>query len=79
MLKAAQIVDERGQAKLGSDIFEAAHEERALIHPFLDAAERMLNDLAATVENLTPRFEAFGHADPSRSRRARNGDRSPQE
>jgi hypothetical protein len=39
----------------------------------------MLNDLAATVENLTPRFEAFGHADPSRSRRARNGDRSPQE
>jgi hypothetical protein len=39
---AAQIVDERGQAELGADIFEAARQERALVHPLLDAAEGML-------------------------------------
>src|SRR5580698_4888250 len=59
---AAQIVGERGQAELGAHVGEAAHQEGALIHPLLDAAEGMLNDLATTVENLGPRFEALGHA-----------------
>jgi hypothetical protein len=57
-----QIVDERGQAELGADIFEAAHQERARVYPLLYAAEGMLDDLAATVENLGPPFETFGHA-----------------
>src|SRR5271169_5468410 len=35
---------------------------QALIHPLLDAAEGMLNDLAATVENLRPLLQARGHA-----------------
>src|SRR6202030_1402508 len=47
---AAQIVGERRQAELGAHIGEAAHQEGALIHPLLDAAEGMLDDLAATVE-----------------------------
>jgi hypothetical protein len=57
-----QIVDERGQAELGADIFEAAHQERARVCPLLYAAEGMLDDLAATVENLGPPFETLGHA-----------------
>src|SRR3984957_14824036 len=59
---AAQIVGERRQAELGAHIGEAAHQEGALIHPLLDAAEGMLNDLAATVENLRPLLQALGHA-----------------
>ena len=60
--RAAQVVGDRCQAELGAHVFEAAHQERTLIHPLLDAAEGMLDDLAATVENLGPRFEAFSHA-----------------
>jgi hypothetical protein len=60
--RAAQIIGERGQAELGAHVGEAAHQEGALIHPLLDAAERMLDDLAAAVENRRPRFEALGHA-----------------
>ena len=32
------------------------------MHPLLDAAERVFDDLAAAVENRRPRFEALGHA-----------------
>ena len=60
--RAAQIIGERGQAELGAHVGEAAHQEGALIHPLLDAAERVLDDLAAAVENRRPRFEALGHA-----------------
>ena len=59
---AAQIVGERRQAELGAHVGEAAHQEGALTHPLLDAAERMLDDLAATVENLGPLLQALGHA-----------------
>src|SRR5208282_1590667 len=59
---AAQIVSERRQAELGAHVGEAAHQEGALIHPLLDRAEGVLDDLAATVKNLGPRFEALGHA-----------------
>src|SRR6202042_3692193 len=38
---AAHVVGKRRQAELGADIFEAAHQERALVHPLLDAAEGM--------------------------------------
>src|SRR5580704_11919960 len=60
--RAAQIVGERRQAELGAHVGEAAHQEGALIHPLLDAAEGMLNDLATTVENLRPLLQALGHA-----------------
>jgi hypothetical protein len=59
---AAQIVGERRQAELGAHVGEAAHQEGALIHPLLDAAEGMLDDFAATVENLRPLLQALGHA-----------------
>ena len=59
---AAQIVGERRQAELRAHALEAAHQEGALIHPLFDAAERMLDDLAAAVEDLRPRFETLGHA-----------------
>src|SRR5580704_9637639 len=60
--RAAQIVGERRQAELGAHIGEAAHQEGALVHPLLDAAEGMLDDLAATVENLRSLLQALGHA-----------------
>jgi hypothetical protein len=36
-----EIIDERGKAELGPDIVESLHQEGALVHPLLDAAERM--------------------------------------
>ena len=60
--RSTQIVGERRQAKLGAHFFEAAHEEGSLVHPLLDRTERMLDDLAATVEKLRPRLQALSHA-----------------
>ena len=60
--RPAQIVDERGQAELSAHLFEAAHQERALVHPLFDRAERVFDRLAATVENSRPRLQASGHA-----------------
>jgi hypothetical protein len=45
--RAAQIVGERGQAELGAHVGEAARQKGALVHPLLDAAEGVLDDLAA--------------------------------
>src|ERR1700722_4302912 len=75
---AAQIVGERRQAELGAHIGEAAHQEGALVHPLLDAAEGMLDDLAATVEK-SPASSA-GRIGTARrhagsSRQATQGDR----
>ena len=42
----SQIVDERREAEFGAHIVEASHQEGALVHPLLDAAEGMLDDLA---------------------------------
>jgi hypothetical protein len=39
---------------------QAARQEGARMHLLLDAAERMLNDLAATVENLWSLLQALG-------------------
>ena len=52
----AEIVGERGEAELGPDIVEALHQKGALVHPLLDAAEGMLDDLAAPVR--IPAFSA---------------------
>jgi hypothetical protein len=46
----SQIVDERCEAELSPDIVEALHQEGALVHPLLDAAEGMLDDLAMPIE-----------------------------
>ncbi len=59
---ATQIVGERRKAELGAHVGEAAHQERALIHPLLDAAERMFDPLATAVENFRPRLQAGRHA-----------------
>ena len=37
--RPSQIVDERSEAELGAHIVEASHQESALVHPLLDAAE----------------------------------------
>ena len=60
--RSAQIVDERRQAEFGAHFSQAAHQERALIHPLLDAAERMFDRLATAVQNFRPRLEAGRHA-----------------
>ena len=60
--RSPQIVDERCQAEVGAHFFQAAHQERALIHPLLDAAERMFDRLATAVENFWPRLQAGRHA-----------------
>src|ERR1700737_2863871 len=57
----AQIVDERREAELSPDIVEALHQKGALVHPLLDAAEGMLDDLATPVEDFRPRLQAGGH------------------
>jgi hypothetical protein len=67
---------ERGQAELGADVVETAHQERALVHPLLDRAEGMLDDLATAIDDdggverraprrgspvrLVPNFESGG-------------------
>jgi hypothetical protein len=73
----AQIVGERRQAELGAHVGEAAHQERALMHPLLDAAERMLNDLAPTVENLLRgRARSHGRAPAGGARLTNHSGRS---
>ena len=49
--RTAQIVDERRQTEFGAHLFEAARQERALVHPLFDRAERVFDRLAAAVEN----------------------------
>jgi hypothetical protein len=49
--KDVEIVDECREAELGAHVIDASHQEGALIHPLLDAAEGMLDDLAATFLN----------------------------
>ena len=51
--RTAQIVDERRQTEFGAHLFEAARQERALVHPLFDRAERVFDRLAAAVENST--------------------------
>ena len=50
--RAAQIVGERRQVELGANLFEPAHQEGALIHPLLDAAEGMLDGFATAIKDI---------------------------
>jgi hypothetical protein len=52
---AVQVVGERRQAELGAHVGEAAHQEGALVHPPLDAAEGVLDDFAATAQTYIDR------------------------
>src|SRR6202023_3803905 len=56
-----EIVDECREAELSPDIVEALHQKGARVHPLLDAAEGMLDELATPIENLRPRLQAGGH------------------
>jgi hypothetical protein len=56
-----EIVGERSQAELGPDIVEAPHQESALIHPLLDAAEGVLDGLTAPREDVRPGLQAARH------------------
>src|ERR1700730_16346964 len=60
--RPAQIVGKRRQAELGAHLLEATHEEGPLVHPLLDRAEGMLDDLATPAENLRYRLQSLCHA-----------------
>src|SRR5215469_10750710 len=47
-----EIIGEGSQAELATNLFYAAHQECALVHPLFDRAKRMLNRLAASSENF---------------------------
>ena len=49
---STRLVGERGQTELTTNLLQTAHQERALVHPLLDAAERMFHRLTALVEKL---------------------------
>src|SRR5271168_2769603 len=57
-----QIVGERRQAELSSDVVEAPHQEGALVHPLLDRAEGVLDDLATAIEDTRPGRYSLSHA-----------------
>jgi hypothetical protein len=60
-LGAAQIIGKRGKTELAADIAETAHQKGALVHPLFDRTERVLDDLAAPIQQLGPGLQAFGH------------------
>src|SRR6266581_1446466 len=84
--RSAEIVDECGEAELAADIVEAPHQEGALVHPLRDRAERVLDGLAAPVQQLRPCFQACRHLvqnrlilqarDPSNVRRTSRSQRT---
>src|SRR5262252_4104918 len=47
-----EIVGEGSQTEFATNLFYAAHQEGALVHPLFDRAKRMLNRLAASSENF---------------------------
>ena len=49
---APEIVGQRGQAELGSNLLQPSHQKRTLVHPLLDRAKRVFNGHAALVENV---------------------------
>src|ERR1022692_1999272 len=48
----SRLVGHRGQAELGTDLLQATHQKRPLVHPLLDRAERVFDRLAAAVEDI---------------------------
>jgi len=59
---APEIVGERGQAEFGADLLQPAHQERALVHPLFDRAERVFDRFPADVQDAGPGGEPPGHA-----------------
>src|SRR5271169_3247320 len=59
---APQIVGQRGQAKLGANLLQPSHQKRTLVHPLLDRAKRVLDGLAASVEDVGALYDAGLHA-----------------
>src|SRR5690348_1808121 len=49
---APEIVGQRGQAELAANLLQPSHQKRTLVHPLLDRAKRVLNSLAALVEDV---------------------------
>ncbi|MGH6844763.1 MAG: hypothetical protein ACRECU_08600, partial [Methylocella sp.] len=64
-----------------SDVVEALHQEGAPVHPLLDSAEGVLDDLAAPRENVGPHLQASGppvqHGTASFSRRETRAGKYP--
>ena len=57
-----EIIGERRQTELGSHLFEATRQEGTLVHPLLDRTERVLDRLAANIQDPGPGGEAYCHA-----------------
>ena len=49
-----EIIGERGQAELGANLLQPAHQKRTLVHPLLDRAKRVFIRLAALFKNVWP-------------------------
>src|SRR5277367_654670 len=57
-----EIIGECGQAELGANLLQTSHQKRTLVHPLLDRAKRVLNGLAALVEDVGALHYAGLHA-----------------
>jgi hypothetical protein len=57
----AEIVGERGQAELTTDLLQTTHQKRSLVHPLFDRAKRVLNRLTTPVENTRVPGKPDGH------------------
>src|SRR5205085_1969880 len=49
---APEIVDERGEAELGTNLLQPSHQKRTLVQPLVDRAEQVRHGLAALVEDV---------------------------
>ncbi|WP_245639127.1 hypothetical protein [Rubellimicrobium mesophilum] len=59
---ASDVVSERRQAELATDVVQPAHQEGALMHPLLDRAEGVLHRDPSLIEDLGTGGEPCGHA-----------------
>jgi hypothetical protein len=57
-----EVIRQRRETELSPHFLQTPHQEVALVHPLLDAAERVLDGLAPHPEYLGPRRQTFGHA-----------------
>lgn len=47
-----EIISQSSQAELTSNLLQAAHQKRPLVHPLLDGSKRMFDRLAAAIEHI---------------------------
>jgi hypothetical protein len=59
---ADEIVGQRRQAEFGPDLLQPAQEKGTLVHPLLDAAERVLGDFPPLLQNLGSGRQPCRHA-----------------